>query len=244
MRIRKMIMTAACCLCTAVFLTGCSMTDIFNHMIGEQTTEETDSTSVSTSSTQQDVDVKEVDASLEAPTFGADLTGTTRLTKGCTFSMACAATVTDGGKISYQWYKNNVNSNGGGTPIEGATEETYTVDTSEEGTTYYYVVATNTKGDKINKATSTIREVVVWPLGTWQQDETGYRYVMEDGTYPADCWIDIDNNTYHMDADGHRSTGWYQEGDYQYYFNEAGELQRNTTSPEGYSLNEHGVRVS
>ena len=48
----------------------------------------------------------------------------------------------------------------------------------------------------------------------------------------------------HMDSEGHRAVGWYQEGDYMFYFNEGGELQRNTTTPDGHTVNENGVMIS
>ena len=47
-----------------------------------------------------------------------------------------------------------------------------------------------------------------------------------------------------MDSEGHRAVGWYQEGDYMFYFNEGGELQRNTTTPDGHTVNENGVMIS
>lgn len=46
------------------------------------------------------------------------------------------------GTLSYQWMKNSSNSTTGGTVIEGATNASYTPDTSVEGTYYYYVVVT------------------------------------------------------------------------------------------------------
>lgn len=79
--------------------------------------------------------------------------------------LTCEAGITGEGTVTYQWYKNNVNSNGGGTPIEGATEVTYQVDTSAEGKDYYYVVATNTVGNTVSMATSTVTEVTVIPAG-------------------------------------------------------------------------------
>jgi hypothetical protein len=45
--------------------------------------------------------------------------------------------------ITRQWYSNAGASTSGGTPIPGATGENYTVDTSEEGTLYFYCVATS-----------------------------------------------------------------------------------------------------
>lgn len=43
-----------------------------------------------------------------------------------------------GNKYTYQWYSNSSNSNTGGTPIEGATEESYVLPTNELGTFWYY----------------------------------------------------------------------------------------------------------
>ena len=51
--------------------------------------------------------------------------------------------------------------NGGGKAIEGATEATYTPDTSEKGTTYYFCVATTTVEDRIRESTSHVTAVVV-----------------------------------------------------------------------------------
>jgi uncharacterized repeat protein (TIGR02543 family) len=64
--------------------------------------------------------------------------------EGDSASLNVYATVTDSGKLSYQWYKNTSNSVIGGTPIEGATTALCKVDTSRGGTSYYYVVVTNT----------------------------------------------------------------------------------------------------
>ena len=49
--------------------------------------------------------------------------------------------------LTYQWYSNTVNSNEGGTPIEGATSSVYTF--TEDDTAYYYycVITQNDFGD-------------------------------------------------------------------------------------------------
>ena len=57
------------------------------------------------------------------------------------------------GTLTYQWYSNTEKSNTDGTLIEGATLATYIPSTENVGTTYYYLVVTNTK--TINGATST-----------------------------------------------------------------------------------------
>ena len=63
------------------------------------------------------------------------------------------ATTVDSGTLSYQWYQSGDGSvddadaageEKNGTPLDGETESTLTVNTSEVGTFYYYVVATNT----------------------------------------------------------------------------------------------------
>jgi hypothetical protein len=45
--------------------------------------------------------------------------------------------------ITRQWYSNTGASTSDGTPIPGATGENYAVDTSEDGTLYFYCVATS-----------------------------------------------------------------------------------------------------
>ncbi|MDR2486014.1 MAG: hypothetical protein LBD55_11570 [Treponema sp.] len=61
------------------------------------------------------------------------------------------------GTLSYQWYSNQVNSNEGGTPIEGATAKEYTPRVDRLITLYYYATVTNTledNGDGGNKTAS------------------------------------------------------------------------------------------
>lgn len=64
-----------------------------------------------------------------------------------------STTVSDGGMLSYQWYKSSddtvddadaAEDEKNDLPLDGETEATLTVDTAETGTFYYYVVATNT----------------------------------------------------------------------------------------------------
>jgi uncharacterized repeat protein (TIGR02543 family) len=58
------------------------------------------------------------------------------------------ASVLDGGTLSYQGYVNGVDSNVDGTPIAGATSDSFVVPTKTAGTKYYYceVVNTNSLG--------------------------------------------------------------------------------------------------
>lgn len=76
------------------------------------------------------------------------------------------AEVSDGGTLSYQWYKNTANDNTGGTPIPQATDKSYSPPTDQAGTAYYYVVVTNTNnqatGNKTASVTSNTAEVTVY----------------------------------------------------------------------------------
>ena len=77
------------------------------------------------------------------------------------------ATVSDVGNLTYQWYSNTVDSNEDGEEIDGETDETFTPPTDTLGTTYYYVVVTNTisdngdGGNKIATATSETAEIEI-----------------------------------------------------------------------------------
>ena len=67
------------------------------------------------------------------------------------------------GDISYQWYKNTTNSSTNGTPIDGETEETLTIDnvTAEDNNTYYYVVITQKYGTSTVEITSNVAKLTV-----------------------------------------------------------------------------------
>ena len=65
-----------------------------------------------------------------------------------------------GVSLSYQWYSNTQNSPTGGTPIPSATSATYAAPTATAGTTYYYVVVTNTDGAATGNQTATATSAV------------------------------------------------------------------------------------
>ena len=76
-------------------------------------------------------------------------------------ALSITASVTDGGTLSYQWYKNTTNSTFGGTAITGATSSFYTPDTTSSGTRYYYCKVTNTIGAVYTEAYSNVASVTV-----------------------------------------------------------------------------------
>ena len=86
----------------------------------------------------------------KTPSFTTDLSATKDAAVGDTVTMSVEASVTDGGTITYQWYKNDVQ-------IDGATEASYTINNAQvsDGGNYR-VVATNTVGEATAFADSTV----------------------------------------------------------------------------------------
>lgn len=57
----------------------------------------------------------------------------------------------------------------------------------------------------------------------WKQDNTGWWYQNADGSYPKSVWQQIDSK--------------------YYYFNESGYMLSNTTTPDGYQVDESGAWI-
>ena len=231
---KKIVVFAAVCVLGISVLGGCSSTDDSE---GQAATVST----VSQVAAMDDPEAVKADASLEKPTFTTDLSGSVSFHLNEEASaLNVEATVSNGGTVTYQWYMNTVNSNGGGTPIEGATEASYVPELTEEGIFYYYVVATDTLDKSMAKSTSSTIEVQVLAAGEWIQDETGWWYRYEDGNYPVSCWRKINGEWYSFEENGYmRSNGWYQEGDAWYYLNPDGSMAHDTVV-DGYTVDSNG----
>ena len=242
MKMKKRGLFLPVCMGAAVLLSGCSMNDVIDTVTGKvsETIEKT-----TTDEDSEPLESKNVDDSLETPVFDADIYGVMNVVVDSPLNISSPATVSDGGEITYQWYVNNVESNGGGTAIEGATDAVLDLDTSEIGTEFYYVVATNNQGDSIAMATSNTRGIVVWERGDWAPDENGgYRYVNQNGTYPTETWLELDGETYYFDVNGDRCcNGWITLGENTFYFDEEGRLLRDTETPDGHHVDAGGVQI-
>lgn len=91
------------------------------------------------------------------------------VTHGDDVRLEVAASVADGGTMSYQWYSNAQNSTNGGVPISHEEAAVYTFNSGNlsVGTHYYYVVVTNTNasptitGNPEATATSLVASVTV-----------------------------------------------------------------------------------
>jgi len=96
----------------------------------------------------------------ETPTIGTQPTGGTYTQGAAAAALSVSASVADGGTLSYQWYSNTAGSTTGGTAV-GTNANTYTPSTSTAGTLYYYVVVTNTLGNKSASVASGTAKVTV-----------------------------------------------------------------------------------
>ena len=244
MKSKRTGVMAAVLLGSTILLSGCSFSDVMDQWMGMDT--DKPKAVVETSSESEAMqDIKTVDTDLEAPAFTKNLGSSMQMTVGSSYTMHVEAAVSDGGSVTYQWYRNNTNSNGGGTLLEGATGADYTVEASATGTSFYYAVATNEHGEQIAMSTSATQQVIVVDAGQWVQEADGtWSYSLTDGTKPVSTWMIIDGQTYYFNDAGRRAAGWTKVGETDYYFNENGELQRNAATPDGASTDENGARVS
>ncbi len=92
----------------------------------------------------------------EAPVITAQPLGQTLLAGDRPEPLSVTAAVYDGGTLSYQWYRNDLNANTGGTVIDGATASAYMPPVTAVGTTYYYAVVTNTNTAVTGAQTATV----------------------------------------------------------------------------------------
>ena len=143
-------------------LTGCSLTSVkesWKLLLGKS-----ENGSMTTAQIQELKDNKRiriVDENLAAPEFALNLGDTFTYQVGAGAEALTVEATAPEGTISYQWYTSTADINGGGKVIEGATEATYTPDTSEKGTSYYFCVATVTVDDRIRETASLVSTVVV-----------------------------------------------------------------------------------
>ncbi|GHT23089.1 hypothetical protein FACS189430_05850 [Bacteroidia bacterium] len=109
------------------------------------------------------------------PTISGQPQGST-VSVGGSASLNVTASVSDGGALSYQWYRNAANSNTGGTAV-GSNSSIYAPSTAVAGTLYYYVEITNTNnsvnGVQTATVTSSIATVTVIAGTTGVEDKEG-----------------------------------------------------------------------
>lgn len=143
--------------CLSLSITGCKGKELIDKALEKvhlKTVQETD--------TQEVEKEVEPEVPVAKPELVTNLSGSVTYKTGDEAApLTVEATTSDEGEITYQWYQSLTNTNGGGTIIEGATESSYTPSTKEEGTVYYYVVATSRIKTSTNRVTSETAEVIV-----------------------------------------------------------------------------------
>lgn len=138
-------------LCFAPVLTGCSFRETLSIIWDGK---ETENTAEVTSEVTQMANTK-IDEKVQVPVITNAMGDTVTYVQNSEAEpITVTAEATDGGTLSYQWYHNNVATNGGGTKIEGATESSYIPPTDTVGMVYYYAVVTNEVNGGIQMAVS------------------------------------------------------------------------------------------
>ena len=93
------------------------------------------------------------DTDAATPSITGQPSGAIYTQNGTAAALTVTANVTDGGTLSYQWYKNTVGTIGG--TVVSTSGDRYTPSTATVGTTYYYCVVTNTNNSASGKKTAT-----------------------------------------------------------------------------------------
>ena len=77
--------------------------------------------------------------------------------------------------------------------------------------------------------------------GSWQSNSTGWWYQNADGSYPANEWQQIDGSWYYFNESGYMVASiWIGN----YYLGENGAMLTNTTTPDGYVVDENGLWIA
>ncbi len=78
----------------------------------------------------------------------------------------------------------------------------------------------------------------------WRQASDGrWWYDYGDGTWPANCWEEIQGKWYFFDPEGYMKTGWFMWQDRWYYCTEKGYMLRDCITEDGYWLGEDGALI-
>ena len=228
---------------------GCSIKETWDVLWGhnEKKDEQTDV------QTTYDPNAIQVDESVTAPKFTKDLEGSrTYAVNEEAKPIEVEAAEEAEGEVTYQWYVNTVDSNGGGEQIIGATENAYIPDTSKDGRFYYFAVATHTVDNKMNLSTSKIMEIIVDPEALpaeeakkqpgWVETEEGHIYNDEEGK-PKKGWIQDGDKWYFTGEDGLMKTGWVQDDNKWYVLGEKGDMQTGWYKDDDkwYYLGDNGI---
>ncbi len=75
------------------------------------------------------------------------------------------------------------------------------------------------------------------PTSGWKKNGAGWWYQNADGSYPVSAWQQIDGQYYYFNGSGYMvSNCWIGN----YYLGGNGAMLKNTTTPDGYQVDENG----
>jgi len=79
--------------------------------------------------------------------------------------------------------------------------------------------------------------------GTWHQDNVGWWYENDDGSYLQGGFAQVDGVWYYFDGSGYMQTGWVKgkDGNWYYMHDVDGYMLTSTMTPDGYWVDENGV---
>lgn len=112
-----------------------------------------------------------------------------------TVTLSVTASVNDGGKLSYQWFKTDKSDDVSGSRISSATGMTYKPSTSKESTVYYFCVVTNTvsstsgststssTSDKVTVVVSKREGSLTVTMADWVYGSTASKPVLKSDTH-------------------------------------------------------------
>ena len=109
--------------------------------------------------------------------------------------LTVAASVSDGGTLSYQWFVNSTNSTNDATAIAGAIGASFTPPIHTAGIAYYFCRVTNTLGEATAYTLSGIAAVTVsitWSRNvdfTWYNTTDATLYIESEAQWNALAWI-------------------------------------------------------
>ena len=136
--------------------------------------------------------------------------------------------------VTYQWYNNTTNSNTNGTLITKATSASYKPSTTEDGTTYYYCVATY---DDECTITSNVATIVINPTYTVTFNSDGGSDVTAQTIEKGKTATKPNDPT----KAGHTFIGWYN-GDTEFDFDTP--IASNITLKAKWTVNQYTVTLN
>lgn len=89
-------------------------------------------------------------------------------------------------------------------------------------------------------ANITLCSTIVSFAGEWKQDNIGWWYQNDDGSYVKNDWLSLNDEDYHFDQNGYMQTGLVEVNGIKRYFYTDGRMTYNWETPEGYKVDVEG----